>query len=556
MEDAFKVRMGAEGEWKNSTCRIKSGQLLILSEGTQETSLDFETLKGVVKGEDRSLFVEFEGKKVELKHDSTEEVQIWFEAIRSILNERKEVEGAEGGVEEGSKTSLEGEKIVPDFERPVTLKSFAEFEVKIDLHPNLAVAPGLAYVKNSISRKILKDTACFQSFGLEFPNRASRSELPVQIDPARLRFNFWSLAKKFIGMDLTKVNVPAVIAEPISGLPKSVCWVQNANSLDFAATCEDPFLRMGYILGVFLMHSGQISHRNKKPFNPLLGETFEYLNDNARLVCEQICHHPPINAYHFESRTMVIQGTFETNIHMTMTGPAIKLTIPREMKIKHSGEEFFMTSPDMKVHNIIFGTPYFWLHDKYELTSSLGNKAVLHFSPKNKNPEKDFECKGQILDAEGNVRLILHGHWDKELWARDPLSGKETLLARKAPLRKDAELHHFFDEWSTNAGHLSAELAALLPPTDSRFRTDVRAFEHGDLEMTEKEKLRLEEKQRARRKINEKMGIKWKPLWFDAVEGGKLTHRFNGKYWKVRAESKWPRQILDLFSEEPLLEFD
>ena len=39
-----------------------------------------------------------------------------------------------------------------------------------------------------------------------------------------------------------------------------------------------------------------------------------------------------------------------------------------------------------------------------------------------------------------------------------------------------------------------------LPPTDSRFRTDQRALENGDIDLATQEKHRLEEKQRARRK--------------------------------------------------------
>lgn len=33
-----------------------------------------------------------------------------------------------------------------------------------------------------------------------------------------------------------------------------------------------------------------------------------------------------------------------------------------------------------------------------------------------------------------------------------------------------------------------------LPPTDVRFRTDLRAYEYGDIEMAANEKHRLEEK--------------------------------------------------------------
>lgn len=36
--------------------------------------------------------------------------------------------------------------------------------------------------------------------------------------------------------------------------------------------------------------------RTTKPFNPLLGETWEYDNGQVRIITEQVSHHPPISA--------------------------------------------------------------------------------------------------------------------------------------------------------------------------------------------------------------------------------------------------------------------
>jgi len=44
----------------------------------------------------------------------------------------------------------------------------------------------------------------------------------------------------------------------------------------------------------------------------------------------------------------------------------------------------------------------------------------------------------------------------------------------------------------------------VLPPTDSRFRPDQRALENGNYEVASNEKHRLEEKQRAVRRLMEK----------------------------------------------------
>ena len=51
----------------------------------------------------------------------------------------------------------------------------------------------------------------------------------------------------------------------------------------------------------FFLHF--IVDRYWKPFNPLLGETFEFI-DKAQgyaVVCEQVSHHPPVSALHAES---------------------------------------------------------------------------------------------------------------------------------------------------------------------------------------------------------------------------------------------------------------
>jgi hypothetical protein len=47
---------------------------------------------------------------------------------------------------------------------------------------------------------------------------------------------------------------------------------------------------------------------------------------------------------------------------------------------------------------------------------------------------------------------------------------------------------------------LPEDLKPKLPPTDSRFREDQRAYEQGNIELATKEKSKLEDNQRARRK--------------------------------------------------------
>lgn len=46
--------------------------------------------------------------------------------------------------------------------------------------------------------------------------------------------------------------------------------------------------------------------------------------------------------------------------------------------------------------------------------------------------------------------------------------------------------------WTKNLNNLTPELNSYLPLSDSRYRPDLRAYEHGDLALASEEKNRLE----------------------------------------------------------------
>jgi hypothetical protein len=92
----------------------------------------------------------------------------------------------------------------------------------------------------------------------------------------------------------------------------------------------------------------------------------------------------------------------------------------------------------------------------------------------------------------------------------------------------------------------------MLPPTDTRFRTDQRALEIGDMKLATSEKHRLEEKQRAARKIRESEKLEYKCQYFDQYVDefmpGAFAYKVNLKYWEDRKTGNWSH-LADLFSE-------
>ncbi len=94
----------------------------------------------------------------------------------------------------------------------------------------------------------------------------------------------------------------------------------------------------------------------------------------------------------------------------------------------------------------------------------------------------------------------------------------------------------------------------MLPPTDTRFRPDQRALENGDFKLAAFEKNRLEEKQRAVRKYNEKNKIEFKPSYFDEWKNPddpeQTYYRYNGKYFEVDRKNKDWSRLPDIYSEQ------
>ena len=60
--------------------------------------------------------------------------------------------------------------------------------------------------------------------------------------------------------------------------------------------------RLLYIAGAKASFFIQLWGRLGKPFNPMLGETYEYISPEFRYIAETVSHHPPTFACSFEGQ--------------------------------------------------------------------------------------------------------------------------------------------------------------------------------------------------------------------------------------------------------------
>ena len=135
-------------------------------------------------------------------------------------------------------------------------------------------------------------------------------------------------------------------------------------------------------------------------------------------------------------------------------------------------------------------------------------------------------------------------------------TGKEEKVFRLPPKPPLADRMYGFHQYASNLNYIDEEMKRTLPPTDCRRRPDQRKMEEGNYDVAADEKHRLEEKQRAVRKYNDKMGIEPKPLYFNEWKNpddpDQVYYRYNDLYFeKDKKDNNWSR-VPDLFGEEQL----
>lgn len=296
------------------------------------------------------------------------------------------------------------------------------------------------------------------------------------------------------------------------------------------------------------------SDRVAKPFNPVLGETYELDRTNDmgwKLISEQVSHHPPIFAQFTESK----HGWKLTNqlqMDSKFRGKHVSLVCPTafsRIDFEATGTSYTFNRPGFSVYNLFFGKMYVDIEGEVTVTGhkkAKGWKASLTYVPQtffSREPQRIVKAK--VYDPHKSVNIILNGKWndfielahvkhfydDNQYETEDP---KEIWSKRLAA--SDAHLYYNFTIFACQLNEPDKNVA----PTDSRVRPDQRLMEDGYWDDSNREKFRIEELQRGRRKRGEDVV----PVWF-SKQPDELSDedvwKFNGEYWDCKNRKDWKK---------------
>uniref|UniRef100_A0A8C5TY72 Oxysterol-binding protein n=1 Tax=Malurus cyaneus samueli TaxID=2593467 RepID=A0A8C5TY72_9PASS len=250
------------------------------------------------------------------------------------------------------------------------------------------------------------------------PRKRRRSRIP---DKPNYSLNLWSIMKNCIGKELSKIPMPVNFNEPLSMLQRLTEDLEYHELLDKAVKCESSTEQMCFVAAFSVSSYSTTVHRTAKPFNPLLGETFELdrLDElGFRSLCEQVSHHPPAAAHHVYSRRgwtlwqeITIASKFRGKYLSIMPLGAIHL------EFHSSGNHYVWRKVTSTVHNIIVGKLWIDQSGEIEIVNHKSkDKCQLKFSPYSYfSRDVPRKVTGVVSDAEGRAHYVMSGTWDEKM---------------------------------------------------------------------------------------------------------------------------------------------
>uniref|UniRef100_H3DJU4 Oxysterol-binding protein n=1 Tax=Tetraodon nigroviridis TaxID=99883 RepID=H3DJU4_TETNG len=415
----------------------------------------------------------------------------------------------------------------------------------------------------------------------EQPNGSTehRTSLPAPMF-SRNDFSIWSILRNCIGMELSKITMPVIFNEPLSFLQRLAEYMEHTFLVHEANACSDSVERMKCVAAFAVSAVASQWERTGKPFNPLLGETYELVREDLgfRLISEQVSHHPPVSAFHAEGlkNDFVFHGSIYPKLKFWGKSVEAEPKGTITLELPKYNEVYTWTNPTCCVHNIIVGQLWIEQYGNVEVINHrTGERCLLNFKPCGLFGRELHKVEGYILDKSKKKLCALYGKWTECLYAvdtaafeahkknnkkvteekkarepfccaKDPEEGSSPaadsvqavpgsqLLWRITPRPPNSAQMYSFTCFAMQLNELQQEMVGTIPQTDCRLRPDIRAMDNGDIDLASQEKKRLEEKQRTARKSLSKSGEDWKTRWFHQ---GNNPHTispdwiFSGGYW-------------------------
>lgn len=355
----------------------------------------------------------------------------------------------------------------------------------------------------------------------------------------------WKQLASVVGMDVMnmRLSLPIWLFEPTTALSRMVETFEFSDLLDRAAASDDPVLR-DCLVAAFVISAFSHTERVRKPFNPVLGETFEFINpvNDMKFYAEQVSHHPPVSVSRSEGKGWVAGEVVD--IKATFNGNSIEVSNvgSRYIHLTDTDDRYSWNLPTALVSNLFVGGAFVDHFGSIELRNETTNTTcTLEMAKCGWFSAGRYEVTGELRDASETRVVTFKGQWNKYLDCERVLKakgeGSNRLWMAGSHLLSEEEgggdigVLAYCTKFTKKILALDADYAAELPPTDSRLRPDRIALEKGDRAIAAEEKLRVEQMQRDRQDATTTGKEAFSARYFEKVSEDEEKWDPVGNYW-------------------------
>ena len=316
-----------------------------------------------------------------------------------------------------------------------------------------------------------------------------RVSLPMLRIPKKPK-NFWDSIKETINLTYEQILVPLKYYEPLSLLQRQSEEFLFMKILKKAAESETVDKCLAYILA-YIAAGFRMNKRLTKPFNPIIGETFELYAEGSSVLFEQVnlntsAMHCTGSDFTYHSSTEMVSQFVNGSLEIVPVGNCY-------FKPSKLNKVFTWNRPNVIVNGLKTGKISMEVHGDIRVTVNNSNTlGILHFAPDNIFGEVLEDNKSVLkVGVDTNIRVF---------------NNKEDIQVTSFD---DFEAFEYFYGFTFFTLQLNLPVVVFenLLDTDSRWRKDTRALENGNLQEAEKHYTK-------NRKFSEDKKNDFKAKWF------------------------------------------
>jgi len=340
----------------------------------------------------------------------------------------------------------------------------------------------------------------------------------------------------------------AWVYEPLTILQRSCETLAFSELLDIASCQKDALDRMAFVaaFGVSGVSGTERYHTN---FNPVLGETFEYVDDktNFKFISETVSHHPPIFANNAINDNFIFWQNARPKTKFLGNALNVDTQGSSHLMFPKTKDYFWFKNPASRVHNILLGKMWIEHYGQLKIeNTTTGHRCIILFQKCGWLRNKAiYDVQGYVTDKDEKQCIHLYGKWNESItgkWLVDTAEHKkgDEVVLWTCPKDHYMGGKYNLTRFAARLNELDDSYKKLLPPTDSRLRPDRQALERGDPDAASAYKRQIETKQREERAKRKQAKKEWSPTWFKPVSDPRkpddIIWVYKGNYWELRED--------------------